>query len=490
LYQKETLKFSFLLQNIMQSVLVVSESAKILPIFQQAFPPECTLEQVSTIDQALHSLQNHRRDLLFVDMVILQPVAKSGGYKAAMRPFSLQYPALKIVVMATEDLLQEAIAAVNCGASHYVTHPIIPGEVRLLAETIEEQNILASELDYLRDKCWQEDSFDLLNTNCLAMQKVFENVRAVAPTRSTVLLNGETGTGKGVIAKLIHRYSNRRNAQFISIHCGAIPDSLLESELFGHEKGAFTGAVKRKLGKFEIASGGTIFLDEIGTITPAAQIKLLHVLQDGIIQRLGGEEFLQPDVRIIAATNIDLKKLCVEKKFREDLYYRLNVFPLTLPPLRERLTDLQKLYAIFLKKLNKFDTKEIHDVHPLVAKAFLNYNWPGNIRELENIIERAYILETSSIITPESIPVELFKEDASLSKVAMGTKYTLSEVRKKNMEEVEKTYLGELLTENQGKINKSAEIAGISTRQLHKLMTRYGLKKESFKKIRANHTNA
>jgi DNA-binding NtrC family response regulator len=465
----------------MQSVLIISNSTEILPIFRQAFPPECALGQVSTIDQALHSLQNQRRDLLFIDMVILQLAAQFNGYTAAMQPFLLQYPTLKIVVMATENLLPEAISAVDCGASHYVTHPIIPDEVRLLAETITEQNILASELDYLRDKCWQEDSFDLLNTDCLAMQKVFENVRAVAPTRSTVLLNGETGTGKGVIAKLIHRYSNRRNAQFISIHCGAIPDSLLESELFGHEKGAFTGAVKRKLGKFEIASGGTIFLDEIGTITPAAQIKLLHVLQNGTIQRVGGEEFIQPDVRIIAATNIDLKKLCVEKKFREDLYYRLNVFPLTLPPLRERLSDIQKLYAIFLKRLNKFDKKEIHDVHPHVTAAFLNYSWPGNIRELENIIERAYILETSSIITPDSIPAELFKENAPVPRGAVNTSSTLSEVRKKAMEEVEEAYLRELLTRNLGKINRSAATAGITTRQLHKLMIKYALRKESFK---------
>ena len=169
------------------------------------------------------------------------------------------------------------------------------------------------------------------------MKMVFDKIRSVALTKSTVLLTGETGTGKGVLANLVHRHSNRRDAQFISVHCGAIPDTLLESELFGHEKGAFTGAVRRKLGKFEIASGGTIFLDEIGTITPSAQIKLLQVLQDGTFQRVGGEETIEANVRVIAATNADLKKMCDDGHFRKDLYYRLDVFPIELPPLRGRV---------------------------------------------------------------------------------------------------------------------------------------------------------
>ena len=465
----------------MKSVLIISRSDKVLSIIKEAFPTGCVFEFVSAIDQALHLLRNQRRDIVFIDIEVLSAAASTTGYKAAIQPFLAQYPTLKLVVMTTDEFLQEAVDAVNAGVSHYVAYPIIPDEVRLIIDGIAEQDILESELDYLRDILWQDDSFSLLQTKCLAMQKVFENVRAVAPTRSTVLLTGETGTGKGIIAKLIHRYSNRRDSQFISLHCGAIPDTLLESELFGHEKGAFTGAVKRKLGKFEIANGGTIFLDEIGTITPAAQIKLLHVLQNGIVQRVGGEESIQTDVRIIAATNIDLKELCSEGKFREDLYYRLNVFPLNLPPLRDRLSDIPKLYSVILKKLNTFHTKEIHDIHPHVIEAFLKYDWPGNIREMENIIERAYILESSSIITPESIPVELFTEDELVPRVSMDTKYTLSEVRKRAVEEVERLYLKELLAEHHGKINRSAEAAGVTTRQLHKLMKKHELRKEDFK---------
>jgi transcriptional regulator with GAF, ATPase, and Fis domain len=313
------------------------------------------------------------------------------------------------------------------------------------------------------------------------MKKVYDKLKAVAPTKSTVLITGETGTGKGVIANLIHRHSNRKDAQFISIHCGAIPDTLLESELFGHEKGSFTGAVKRKLGKFEIASGGTIFLDEVGTITISAQIKLLQVLQEGIFQRVGGEDFKKSDARIIAATNVDLKKMCEDGIFRNDLYYRLNVFPIEVPPLRERIEDIPNLVEIFLTRLNKFYNKEISQVHPDVIDALACYSWPGNIRELENLIERAYILEVTSQLTPESFPKELFENSGHTGSVLLNTSMKLSYARQKAVESFERMYLVELLSQNKGKVKSSAEAAGITTRQLNKLMSKYSIKKEQFK---------
>ncbi len=204
----------------------------------------------------------------------------------------------------------------------------------------------------------------------------------MAPTKSTVLLAGETGTGKGILAKLIHRHSNRRGVQFIGIHCGAIPDTLLESELFGHEKGAFTGRRPAEAGKVRTGPRGTIFLDEIGTITPAAQIKLLQVLQDRTFQRVGGEALIETDVRIIAASNADLGKMVETGLFRNDLYYRLNVFPIAIPPLRERREDIPQLTEIFLRQMNRFNHRGIHYVHPQVMEAFQRYPWPGNIREL------------------------------------------------------------------------------------------------------------
>ena len=313
------------------------------------------------------------------------------------------------------------------------------------------------------------------------MKAVYDKLKSVATTNSTVLISGETGTGKGVLARLIHRHSNRKDAQFISVHCGAIPDTLLESELFGHEKGAFTSAVKRKLGKFEIADRGTIFLDEIGTITPAAQIKLLQVLQDGIFQRVGGEVTIHTDVRIIAATNMDLKQMCEEGQFRKDLYYRLNVFPIEVPLLMERSEDIPHLAMMFLDRMNKLNTKAITGISPAVMEALVHYPWPGNIRELENLIERAYILETGPVLHPDSFPGEIFEYGSSDLEVTRVNAGSLAYVRKKGIEEIEKNYLMDLLNETMGRIKQAAEIAGITTRQLHKLMTKYNLHKEDYK---------
>jgi DNA-binding NtrC family response regulator len=315
------------------------------------------------------------------------------------------------------------------------------------------------------------------------MKNLFGNIRSVSPTKSTVLLMGETGTGKSMLAKLIHQHSNRKDAQFISVHCGAIPDTLLESELFGHEKGAFTGAVRRKLGKFEIAKGGTIFLDEIGTITPSAQIKLLQILQDGRFQRVGGEETLEANALVITASNADLKNMCDKGEFRKDLYYRLNVFPIKVPSLKERIDDIPFLCEVILKKLNQFSPKEIRGIYPQVIEAFKRYDWPGNIRELENLMERAYILETSSILTPESFPNELFELESIPINMLTSDSLTLAQARQNGIEEIERNYVKDVLARNRGKISDSAQEAGISTRQLNKLMNKYGLRKEEFKSL-------
>jgi len=380
-----------------------------------------------------------------------------------------------------KERIRKAVNAVKAGASDYPTYPLDAEELKLVSENLNKTRIMQSELNYLRDQFWQVDTFELLRTNSERMKKVFQQIRTVSPTKSTVLLVGETGTGKSVLAQLIHQHSNRKDAQFICVHCGAIPDTLVESEMFGHEKGAFTGAVRRKLGKFEFATGGTIFLDEIGTITPAAQIKLLQVLQDGTYQRVGGEETLKTDVRVIAASNADLKKMCDEGSFRKDLYYRLNVFPVEIPPLRERLEDIPLFVETFLNNLNQFSLKEIKGIHPLVIEAFKIYAWPGNIRELENLVERAYILEASSVLTPESFPNELFETGATSVFMPTGKKLTLTEARQQGVEEIERNYLKDVLVRNRGKINDSARDAGISCRQLNKLMNKYGIRKEEFK---------
>jgi transcriptional regulator with PAS, ATPase and Fis domain len=354
-------------------------------------------------------------------------------------------------------------------------------QIRLVADAIAESILQQSELDYLRTQFWKADALDVVRTKSPAMAEVFRKIQSAAPTKTTVMLCGETGTGKTILAKLIHQHSNRHNAQFISVHCGAIPDTLIESELFGHEKGAFTGAVKKKMGKFELASGGTIFMDEIGTLTPSAQIKLLQVLQDGTFSRIGSEEIAQTNARVVAATNDDLKLLCNQNCYRKDLYYRLNVFPIEIPPLRDRIEDLPDLIQRFLDKHNREFQKHITGVRPEVMQALSNYDWPGNVRELENLVERAYILENSTTLTPESFPLELFDEEQTTALLPMDTQLSLGDARKKALEDFERQYLKALLARNNGKINISAKEANISTRQLHKLMRKYDLRKESFK---------
>ncbi|MGD8649034.1 MAG: sigma-54 dependent transcriptional regulator [Desulfobacterales bacterium] len=465
----------------MKSILVVSNDLDSFKIINTCFKPDYNIERVSTEILGRQNLETIRSEMVFIDLDILREMAPDENYKAALKLFWQIYPSLEIIVMAPQRKIRNAVKAVKAGASDYLTYPLTSEQVKLVFENINKANILHSEIDYLRDQVLEVESFELSKTNSPKVKKVFAQIGSVAPTKSTVLITGETGTGKSVIAKRIHQLSNRRDAQFIGVHCGAIPDTLIESEMFGHEKGAFTGAIRRKLGKFEIAKGGTIFLDEIGTITPSAQIKLLQVLQDGTFQRVGREGTLKTDVRVITATNADLKKMCDGGEFRKDLYYRLNVFPIEIPPLREREEDIPLFIAVFLNKLNKFSAKTIHSIHPQVLDALKKYHWPGNIRELENLVERAHILETTSLLTPESFPNELFESEANPVFVPTSESMTLAETRQRGITEIERNYLKDVLSRNKGKINESASDAGISPRQLNKLMNKYGIRKEGFK---------
>ena len=430
-------------------------------------------------------VQSDPWDCLFIDLAHMEQLSEGLGSTATPRAvidrLKTIKPNMAIVVIAEDADIRKAVSYVKDGASNYVTVPINEDEVRLVLDEISKERLKQSEIAYLRAQVWQDESADIVQTLSPTMKKVHHNVMSVGPTKTTVLLLGETGTGKSHLARRIHRFSNRKNGPFISVHCGAIPETLVESELFGHEKGSFTGAHRRKLGKFEVASGGTIFLDEIGTISKSAQVKLLTILQEGIYQRVGGEQPLKADVRVIAASNTDLKQMCDDGFFRKDLYYRLNVFPITVPQLHERREDVQLFVKAFIKKFNRINTKAIGGVHPRVMAALERYHWPGNIRELENLLERAYILETTAELTPESFPSELFESGEPVTEIAIDTSETLLAVRKKGIAEIERRYLKELLARNRGRINASALEAGIGTRQLNKLMHKYDLNKGLFK---------
>ena len=467
-----------------KSVIVATQDSNLFSDFQACVQSRLHADHAPDIASCLEMIRYKRYELIFMDINLLISVSKhrtQDAFKSGLKPFLKIYPTVGIVVITSGDTIRDAVYAVKSGAHNYITYPLNPDEIKFVIDGFYEDTRTKSELNYLRDQFWDPDSRDIVNTRSPLMKQVFEKIRSVSPTQSTVLLYGETGTGKGVISRLIHRHSKLRDHQYISLHCGAIPDTLLESELFGHEKGAFTGANRRKLGKFEIARGGTLFLDEIGTISASAQIKLLQVLQDRTFQRVGGEQSIESDARIIAATNSDLKQMADHGLFRKDLYFRLNVFPIEIPPLKNRKEDIPHIADTIIKRLNLLYAKDIEGINPLVLEGFMDYAWPGNIRELENLIERAYILETSSMLTPESFPAELFSFLQGAARFHGSRCLSLAEVRRIGIENIEREYLKDVLEKNRGKIKPSAAEAGISTRQLHKLMTRYGVRKEDFK---------
>ena len=464
----------------MKSFLVASKTKEVGYSLFSSFRSEYDIEIATGLQESFDCLHNKRFDYFFIDIDLFKS-NNTGNYKEILKKVWNIFPTMEIIIICPQSLIGDAVKAVKFGASEYIIFPFTKHEVELCLESIDENTRLQSELDYLRDKFWQKESLAILQTNSDSMKIVFDKVRAVSQTETTVLLTGETGVGKGVIANLIHQNSYRRNNQFISVHCGAIPENLLESELFGHEKGAFTGAIKRRLGKFEIADGGVIFLDEIGTISNAMQIKLLQVLQEKTFERVGGESQIEVDVRIIAATNSDLLKMCNDGSFRPDLYYRLNVFPIDIPPLRERIDDIPLLINKFIKKLNRYHAKHIKGIDPFVLNALLAYSWPGNIRELENIIERAYILEKTEILGRKSFPQDLFKENKPYREFLTDTSITLKQGRQIVCERYEKEYLEQLLIKFNGRIDKTAQAAGLGVRQLNNLMAKYNLQKNYYK---------
>jgi two-component system response regulator HydG len=460
----------------MKSALILSPQSDAISSISSSIPSDCQVEIAEDIRGARKLNQKYQFDIIFLDLKVIRD-----DFSDLIFHFRESNPFVSIVVLSTKAAIRKAVEMVKAGANDYLTCPVDAEEVRLVIDSLKESLTQNLELDYLRDQFWKTEWLEVIQTRSDNMREVYKKIGAVAPTKVTVLLSGETGTGKGMLARLLHHHSNRCEEPFVTVHCGAIPDTLLESELFGHEKGAFTGAVRMKIGKFEMARHGTIFLDEIGTITPAAQVKLLQILQDGTFNRVGGEMELKTNARVIAASNSNLAEMSDGGTFRKDLYYRLNVFPINLPALKERKKDIAYLADQFIKRLNAVHSKNIQGIHPHASKALQNYDWPGNIRELENLMERAYILESTSILTPENFPTELFDSDKISAVLSVSAHLPLAEARKMAIDDFERQYLKELLSRSKGRVNLAAAEGGISTRQLNKLMVKHGIRKEAFK---------
>jgi two-component system response regulator AtoC len=367
-------------------------------------------------------------------------------------------PSMAAVIITAHATIQSAIDAIREGAYDYIEKPFCPEKVEHLIHNLVEHQALIEENISLRQKIKDRFQFGGMIAKSPKMLRIIELVKTVAPTSATVLITGETGTGKEVVARAIHHLSGRRNKPFIATSCAALPESLLESELFGHEKGSFTGAVGQKKGKFEAAHKGTLFLDEIGEINTNTQVHLLRALEEKNITRVGGNEEIAVDVRVIAATNKDLKAHVREGNFREDLYYRLKVVSIELPPLKDRKEDILLLADFFLKKYMEENNTGQRDLSTEVIEFMLNYSWPGNVRELENMIEHGVILSKNRSITLAELPQDIIQP------------YHLEE---RTIDAVMKSHILNVLEETDGNISKAAKILGVQRMTLYNKLKKY-----------------
>jgi len=411
--------------------------------------------EVETAADAFKALGKYEA---FTPHVVVTDVKMPGmdGIELMKKIRAMEDPAA-VVMMTAFGAVSSAVDAMRAGASDYLTKPLNFEELLVVLDRVFENEQLRRETRQLRQRVRDRIAPNNIIGSAPPMQAVFEIVDQVAPSKATVLLTGESGTGKELIANAIHQRSPRASGPFVKLHCAALAESLLESELFGHEKGSFTGAMARKDGRFSIADGGTLFLDEIGEISPSIQVKLLRFLQEHEFERVGGTQTVHVDVRVIAATNRNLREEVAKGRFREDLFYRLNVVALEMPPLRDRRTDIPALANFFLEKFAKENNKSITGLAPTTMQLLQSYDWPGNVRELENAIERAVVLTSGSLVEPGQLPSHVRpKASAPGMPVIPGA----------TMADLERYAILETLKATGGSTSKAAEMLGISTRTI------------------------
>jgi two-component system NtrC family response regulator/two-component system response regulator HydG len=410
-------------------------------------------------EQAFERLSTFQPDAVLCD--IRMPKMDGLTFLQKVRSEGFDTP---IVMMTAFASIETAVQAMKLGAEDYVTKPLDVNTVLVKLEKTLEKRQLRRDNQLLRERIHEKYQFNNIVGESTKLQSVFDVVKRAAPTRATVLVLGESGTGKELIAQAIHEESPRRDKPFVKVNCAALTETLLESELFGHEKGSFTGAAGRREGRFELADGGTLFLDEIGDVTPGLQVKLLRVLQQREFERVGGTQTIKVDVRVVAATNKDLAAEVKTGHFREDLYYRLNVVSVTLPPLRRRKSDIPALVSHFVEKYDEMHGKTVRGLAPGTLNAFLSYDWPGNVRELGNVIERAVVLSRGPELTSDDLPPTLCGPRPNVrdpeSLIPGATLY-----------EIEREAILRTLEMVDGSTSRAAEVLGISVRK-----TQYRLK--------------
>ena len=444
------------------TILIVDDERNTREGLQRALQDRYNVLLAEDSQKAVQTLESTPVDVMLTDL----RMPGVDGMGLLRRAMSLTNPPV-CIMMTAYGSIENAVQAMQAGAYHYVTKPVNLDELELVIQRALNSRRIEVENVNLHEQIDRRYGLENIIGESPAMRQLFETVQQVAPSRATVLITGETGTGKELIAKAIHNLSPRKNGAFIAVHAAALPSTLLESELFGHEKGAFTGAVERRIGRFELADGGTLFLDEVSELEPSIQVKLLRVLEERAFERVGGAKTLQVDVRLVAATNKDLKKLVSEGKFRDDLFYRLSVVTIDLPPLRERRDDIPLLVKAFLDEFGRENSKQVRELTPEALNVLLAYDWPGNVRELRNAIEQMVVLARAERLTVRDMPA-VIRGSADLTKINV--------VRAgMTVEEAERQLIVQALKETNGNRTKAAQKIGISRRTLHRKLKEFGL---------------
>ncbi len=427
-----------------------------------------TVGEAENGDQAIRRVREGHYDLILLDYKM--PMMNGMQVLQAVKGIN---PEIDVVIITAYGTIETAVDAMKAGALDYITKPVEFDELLLLVERVSERRTLLKENEILREQLGEKGvTTDQIIYKSQQMSALINMAGRVAASRATVLLQGESGTGKELLARLIHNLSPRSDRRIIAVNCGALHENLLESELFGHEKGAFTGATARRLGRFEEADGGTLFLDEIGELSQTVQVKLLRFLQEHEFQRLGGNQTFRSDVRVISATNRDLVQRVKEGAFREDLFYRLNVVMISIPPLRERKDDIPPLIDHFLRRYAEENGKEIIGLSSEAQDVLLKYDYPGNVRELENIIERAVVIARDAVISVEDLP---FREGMEEGRAGGKSEEGLL---RGSIEDLEKKLIVEAMEKAGEHQTRASELLGISERMLRYKLKKYGLKSQ------------
>jgi DNA-binding NtrC family response regulator len=453
----------------MEKILVIDDEKSILDLLSVVFQKEGYLVETSlSATRAVDLIGRKDFDLIISDI----KMPKMNGMEL-LKYVREHRPDIPVIMITAFGTIKQAVEALKAGAMDYVVKPFDVEELKIIVAQGLEKKRLKEENIFLKKELKKKYDFENMVGKSKTMKEIYNLIEKVAVTDSTVLISGESGTGKEMAARAVHFLSSRRERSFVSLNCGALPENLLESELFGHVKGSFTGAVATKKGMFEIAEKGTLFLDEVSEMSPWTQVKLLRALQDKKVRRVGGTEEIPVDVRIIAATNQNLQQRIDEGKFREDLFYRLHVISFEMPPLRKRKEDIPLLVTHFLDKYCKGMGRAVKRIAPEVFDVFESYPWPGNVRELENTIERVVAIEERETITKESLPKEMLlpnkRQDVSLS---LQPGFDLNA----KMDEISYHYVHQALIESRGNLKEASHLLGINYRSLRYLIEKHGLK--------------